>query len=62
MTDQFSKIIEENPIGKGLDAFRASFHSACEGAGLLYYQDALQQLNREGKKTQLYSSCLLTVV
>ncbi|KAH7021588.1 LOW QUALITY PROTEIN: uncharacterized protein B0I36DRAFT_394304 [Microdochium trichocladiopsis] len=29
-----SKIIKENPIGKGLDAFRASFHSVCEGASL----------------------------
>ncbi|KAK0712345.1 hypothetical protein B0T26DRAFT_741530 [Lasiosphaeria miniovina] len=48
MTNQpQSKIIKENPIGKGLDAFRASFHSVCESASLPHCPDALQQLSRE---------------
>ncbi len=53
MTDQpRSGIIEENPIGKGLDAFHASFHSICEGANVSPTQDALERLGSDGKATQ----------
>ena len=44
------QIIEENPIGKGLDVFRASFKSAYtdSGGGILCLPEALDQLNEEG--------------
>ncbi|RMD42513.1 hypothetical protein DV735_g2633, partial [Chaetothyriales sp. CBS 134920] len=42
-----SKIIEDNPIGNGLDAFRASFNSICEGASISCTPDALDQLGQE---------------
>ncbi|KAH6869569.1 hypothetical protein B0T10DRAFT_418334 [Thelonectria olida] len=42
-----SKIIEDNPIGNGLDAFRASFNSICKGAGISCTPDALDQLGQE---------------
>lgn len=42
-------IIERNPIGKGLDAFRASFNRICDGAYLPCNSDALNQLGQEGK-------------
>ncbi|KAK3353872.1 serine/threonine-protein kinase Sgk2 [Lasiosphaeria hispida] len=45
---QQSKIIKDNPIGKGLDAFRASFSSICEGGNASRSPpDALEQLERE---------------
>ncbi|GAB0138519.1 hypothetical protein EsDP_00006752 [Epichloe bromicola] len=44
---QQSKIIEENPIGNGLNAFRASFSSICEGARISCSPDALDQLGQE---------------
>ncbi|KAK0704195.1 hypothetical protein B0T21DRAFT_397094 [Apiosordaria backusii] len=48
MTDQLqSKIIDENPIGNGLDAFRASFNSICKGALISCTPDALEQLGQE---------------
>lgn len=51
MTDQLqSKIIEDNPIRDGLDAFRALFNSICEGVHLSHAPNALQQLSQEGKK------------
>ncbi|KAM5350178.1 hypothetical protein ACJ41O_006683 [Fusarium nematophilum] len=46
MADQ-AQIIKDNHIGKGLDAFRASFHSICEGASLSCTPDALEQLEQE---------------
>ncbi|KAL6852514.1 hypothetical protein ACO1O0_007060 [Amphichorda felina] len=42
-----SKIIQENPIGKGLDRFRASFNTVCNGAGIASSPDVLQQLSQE---------------
>ncbi len=48
MTDQRSKIIEQNPIGNGLDVVRASFNSICEGGS----PDALGQLGHDGNRTQ----------
>ncbi|RYC78653.1 hypothetical protein BFJ63_vAg18473 [Fusarium oxysporum f. sp. narcissi] len=42
-----SRIIEDNPIGDGLNAFRASFKSICEGASLPCTLDALEQLSQE---------------
>jgi len=50
MTDQFSKIIEENPIGSGLGAFRASFGAICEGASISRTPDAVERFSHEGKK------------
>ncbi|KAK3369427.1 hypothetical protein B0T24DRAFT_658840 [Lasiosphaeria ovina] len=48
MADQpRSEIIKDNPIGKGLDAFRASFSSICEGASVSCTPDALEQLGQE---------------
>ncbi|KAH7016319.1 uncharacterized protein B0I36DRAFT_254039 [Microdochium trichocladiopsis] len=44
-----SQIIKENPIGKGLDAFRASFSLICEGASVPCTPDSLGRLDREGK-------------
>lgn len=44
MTDQEGKIIEDNPIGTGLDAFRASFRSVCQDANVRPTRDALNQL------------------
>lgn len=50
MTDNSqAKIIEESPIGNGLDAFRASFKSICEGRSLSCTSDALNHLTQEGK-------------
>ncbi|KAL2169558.1 hypothetical protein VTG60DRAFT_5951 [Thermothelomyces hinnuleus] len=40
-------IIKENPIGKGLDAFRTSFKSICEAACLPCTSDVLEQLGQE---------------
>ncbi|RSL76756.1 hypothetical protein CDV31_017362, partial [Fusarium ambrosium] len=42
-----AKIIEDNPIGNGLDAFRASFQSICKGASISLIPNALEQLERE---------------
>ncbi|KAL3584588.1 hypothetical protein FPOAC2_14368 [Fusarium poae] len=42
-----SRIIEDNPIGDGLNAFRASFKSICEGASVPCTLDALEQLSQE---------------
>jgi hypothetical protein len=44
----WSKLIEGNPIGKGLDAFRASFESACKHWGISNSPNALDQLDQEG--------------
>jgi hypothetical protein len=45
-----SKVIEDNPIGNGLDAFRSLFNLTCEGRGIshLCVPDALDQLDQEG--------------
>lgn len=43
-----SKVIEDNPIGNGLDVFRAPFGSICEGAGVSCCADALEELDQEG--------------
>lgn len=48
-----SKIIEDNPIGNGLDAFRGYFSSICEGARVSCTPDALEQLEQEGTADQL---------
>ena len=50
MTDQAqSEILENNPIGKGLDAFRTSFNSICEDRSISCTPDAVGQLGQEGK-------------
>ncbi|KAK0722221.1 serine/threonine-protein kinase Sgk2 [Lasiosphaeria miniovina] len=53
MADQQSrlKVINDNPIGKGLDAFRTSFTSICEGAAVSCTADALEQLDQETSRT-----------
>ncbi|KAG7134447.1 hypothetical protein HYQ45_007590 [Verticillium longisporum] len=40
-------IIKDNPIGNGLDAFRASFVSVCEGADASRAPDAIDRLSHE---------------
>ncbi|RYP02126.1 hypothetical protein DL764_005961 [Monosporascus ibericus] len=48
MTDRpRSEILKENPIGKGLDIFRASFSSVCDDHNIPCSPDALDQLGRE---------------
>ncbi|KAK7229627.1 hypothetical protein V2G26_001797 [Clonostachys chloroleuca] len=42
-----SKMIEDNPIGNGLDTFRALFDSICEERGISRSQSALDQLDQE---------------
>ncbi|KAJ6168196.1 hypothetical protein N7497_001039 [Penicillium chrysogenum] len=59
MTDNSqAKIIEESPIGNGLDAFRASFKSICEGRSLSCTSDALNHLTQEGKDVDIQNSTL----
>ncbi|OBS17289.1 hypothetical protein FPOA_12205 [Fusarium poae] len=41
------EVIRDNPIGNGLDVFRASFDSICEGAGISCCSDALDELDQE---------------
>lgn len=53
MTDAQLKIIESNPIGEGLNTFRASFNSICDNAGVSRTPDALGQLDQEGIIIQL---------
>ena len=55
-----SNIVEENPIGKGLDAFRAWFNSVCEGRSISSSPDALGRLGQEGKVAQLRCGAPLT--
>ncbi|KAF2963735.1 hypothetical protein GQX73_g9848 [Xylaria multiplex] len=48
MADQSqSKIIEDNPIGDGLDTLRTSFSLTCEDKGLSYLSDSLDQLGQK---------------
>ncbi|KAH7016034.1 uncharacterized protein B0I36DRAFT_41579 [Microdochium trichocladiopsis] len=48
MADQArSQIIKGNPIGKGLDAFRASFGLICEGASVPCTPDSLGRIGQE---------------
>ncbi|KAK4132071.1 hypothetical protein BT67DRAFT_451324 [Trichocladium antarcticum] len=48
MADQpRSKIIKDNPIGKGLDTFRALFNAVCADRGIPCTLDALVQLDQE---------------
>lgn len=49
-----STLIFENPIGNGLDGFRATFNSICEGADLHSPDEAVDQLTREGKAQELF--------
>ena len=49
MSDPFDEVIKDNPIGKGLDAFRASFNSVCEDRT----PHALGQLDQESMTIQL---------
>ena len=54
MADQArSQIIKDNPIGKGLDVFRASFGLICEGASVPCTLDSLGRLDREGKNDNM---------
>jgi len=50
MNDTQLKIINDNPIGEGLDTFRALFNSICDDAGVSHTRDALEQLGYEGEK------------
>ncbi|EFY93980.1 Protein kinase-like protein [Metarhizium robertsii ARSEF 23] len=46
-----SKVIRDNPIGNGLDDFRASFNSICQGASISCTPDALERLGQEDLRT-----------
>ena len=48
-------IIKAIPIGKGLDAFRASFESVCNVASIPSNLDALERLSRKGTKATCHS-------
>lgn len=49
MSDQKRlRSITENPIGNGLNGFRATFNLICEDAGLLSTDEAVELLKREG--------------
>ncbi|KAK4034126.1 hypothetical protein C8A01DRAFT_19029 [Parachaetomium inaequale] len=52
MADQLqSNIIEDNPIGNGLDAFRASFHMVCTDRTISRVPDAAAWLMASGTKS-----------
>ncbi|RWA03782.1 hypothetical protein EKO27_g11323 [Xylaria grammica] len=51
MDEPRRKIIGDNPIGKGLDASRTSFHSICQDKGLDKGLDALAQLGQDDLRT-----------
>ncbi|KAJ8131900.1 hypothetical protein O1611_g1727 [Lasiodiplodia mahajangana] len=54
MADQVnSEIVRNNPIGAGLDSFRALFNSTCNNGGVACSLDALGQLNQENLRTLL---------
>ncbi len=48
MNEAQSQIIRDNPIGKGLDAFRALFCSTCESKRVSCSPDAVDQFDEEG--------------
>jgi hypothetical protein len=48
--EERSRLIEQHPIGRGLDAFRASFTAICEGLEAESRPDALAQFGQEGKR------------
>jgi hypothetical protein len=49
MSDQRrSRLIIENPIGNGLNGFRATSTLICEGADLRLADEAVDRLKREG--------------
>ncbi|KAJ2996128.1 hypothetical protein NUW58_g1072 [Xylaria curta] len=63
MMDQFrSRIIADNPIGTGLDSFRASFSSTCEGQSIACSADSLGRLDHNGNLSRLCLSARLTDV
>jgi len=43
-----AEIIKENPIGNGLDGFRALFASVCEDRSIPCITDSLDRLNDDG--------------
>ena len=59
MTEPQSKIFKDNPIGKGLDAFRTLFNSICKDRSILCSPDTLGQLDLEGMVSQLRCSVLV---
>ncbi|KAH8733202.1 hypothetical protein GQ44DRAFT_669076 [Phaeosphaeriaceae sp. PMI808] len=46
-TQSQSQIIQSKPIGEGLDGFRNTFSSICEGIGVPYSSQALDQVGHE---------------
>ncbi|KAJ5215349.1 uncharacterized protein N7498_001756 [Penicillium cinerascens] len=61
MSDQTRlRFIIENPIGNGLNGFRTTFTSICEGADLRSAEDAVDQLKREDVQDLAFS--LLTAL
>jgi hypothetical protein len=61
MNDQTqSEILENHPIGKGLDAFRTSFNSICKDRSISYTLDALAKKVRQSDVC-LSTSCLINI-
>ncbi|KPM39101.1 hypothetical protein AK830_g7452 [Neonectria ditissima] len=58
MADQQAKIIEDHPIGKGLDAFRESFRSVFDSA--IIFLDTLDELDQQ--EVRPYFLLLLSVI
>ncbi|KAF7861835.1 hypothetical protein EAF04_007717 [Stromatinia cepivora] len=61
MADQTrSNIIKDNPIGKGLNTFRASFNSACENQNIPLTLDSLDKLSNN--ELQIITLVLLSAL
>lgn len=56
-TQTRSRLIVENPIGSGLDGFRSAFALICGGTDLRSFDEAFDQLEREGR-TKAFIVCL----
>ena len=55
MTDPArSETIKDNPIGKGLDTFRASFTSVCEIQSIPLTLDSLGKLGHDGNTARFW--------
>ncbi|KAK3938013.1 hypothetical protein QBC46DRAFT_391155 [Diplogelasinospora grovesii] len=54
MNQSRSRVIEENPIGSGLDALRSAFKSVCEGQSIPCTTDALSHDKEDFQNLTLY--------
>ena len=53
MDRPWAEIIEENPIGEGLDGFRVSFRSSCKATSIPSTAAALERFSRDCKQNGL---------